>query len=66
MTEISGVWAYTPNQGIHSLNEIALKAPQATSRDRLANEIMAVREMLRAMQGAVDETLAASRAALGR
>jgi hypothetical protein len=54
------------NQGIHSLAVIALAAPQATSRDRLADEIMAVREMLRAMQRTVDDVLAASRAALGR
>ena len=54
------------NQGIHALNEIALKAPQATYRDRLADEIMTTREILRAMQQALDAALAADRAALGR
>jgi hypothetical protein len=54
------------NQGIQALNKIALKAPQASSRDRLADELMATREILRSMQQAVDETLAASRSALGR
>jgi hypothetical protein len=54
------------NQGIHALNEIALKAPEARSRDRLADEILALREMLRTALRAVDDTLAASRAALGR
>jgi hypothetical protein len=54
------------NQGIHALNEIALKAPEARSRDRLADEVMATRELLRSMQQALDEALAAGRAALGR
>jgi hypothetical protein len=54
------------NQGIQALNKIALTAPQATSRDRLADELMANRELLREMQKALDDTLAASRAALGR
>jgi hypothetical protein len=54
------------NQGIRALNEIALKAPESRSRDRLADELMATRELLRSMQKPVDETLAASRAALGR
>jgi hypothetical protein len=54
------------NQGIRALNEIALKAPEARSRDRLADEILALRELLREGLRAVDETLAASRAALGR
>jgi hypothetical protein len=48
------------------LNEIALKAPEARSRDRLADEVIAARELLRGMQRATDETLAAGRAALGR
>ena len=54
------------NQGIRALNEIALKAPEARSRDQLADEVMAVRDLLRGMQRATDETLAAGRAALGR
>jgi hypothetical protein len=54
------------NQGIRALNEIALKAPEARSRDRLADELMMTREILRAMQRAVDQALAADRAALGR
>jgi hypothetical protein len=54
------------NQGIRALNEIALKAPEAQSRDQLADEILGLREMLRLAVRAVDETLAASRAALGR
>jgi hypothetical protein len=54
------------NQGIRALNEIALKAPETRSRDRLADEVLATRELLRTMQRAVDDTLAASRAALGR
>jgi hypothetical protein len=54
------------NQGIRALNEIALNAPEARSRDQLAEEIVATRELLRAALRAVDETLAASRAALGR
>jgi hypothetical protein len=54
------------NQGIRALNEIALKAPQATSRDRLADELMGTRELLRASLAAVEETLAALRAAIGR
>jgi hypothetical protein len=54
------------NQGIRALNEIALKAPEVRSRDRLADEIMAAREILRAMQKAIDEILAACRTALGR
>jgi hypothetical protein len=54
------------NQGIRALNEIALKAPETRSRDRLADEVMATRELLREAVRAVDETLAASRAALGQ
>jgi hypothetical protein len=54
------------NQGIQALHVVALKAPQATSRDRLADEIMATRELLRAMQRALDKALDASVAALGR
>jgi hypothetical protein len=54
------------NQGIRALNEIALKAPNAVSRDHLADEIMATRELLRTMQRALDDALAADRAALGR
>jgi hypothetical protein len=54
------------NQGIAALNAIALAAPEASNRDRLADEIMATREILRSMGKAVDETLAASREALRR
>lgn len=54
------------NQGIHALNEIALKAPEARSRDRLADEIMTTREILREMQRALDAALAIDRAALAR
>jgi hypothetical protein len=54
------------NQGIQALNTIALKAPTATSRDRLADEVMDVREVLRGMQAALDEALAAGMAALSR
>jgi hypothetical protein len=54
------------NQGIAALNKIALSAPTATSRDRLADEIMANRELLRGMQRSLDEALAAGMAALGR
>ena len=54
------------NQGIRALNEIALKAPETRSRDRLAEEVAATRELLVAMQRALDEALATDRAALGR
>jgi hypothetical protein len=54
------------NQGIKALHEIALKAPTTNSRDRLADEILAVREMLRSMQKALDQSLAAAEAALRR
>jgi hypothetical protein len=54
------------NQGIAALNKIALSAPTATSRDRLADEVITVREMLRGMQRSLDEALAAGMAALGR
>jgi hypothetical protein len=53
------------NQGIRALNEIALKAPEVRSRDRLADEVMATREMLRASLATLDDTLATLRAALG-
>lgn len=54
------------NQGIKALHEIARNAPEARSRDRLADELMTTRELLRASLAAVDETLAALRAAIGR
>ncbi len=54
------------NQGIHALNEIALKAPEADNRDRLAGEIMAARALLRTALPALMETLAAVREALAR
>jgi hypothetical protein len=51
------------NQGIRALNETALKAPQANSRDRLADEIIAARELLRTAIPALLDALAAVRGA---
>jgi hypothetical protein len=51
-------WGNLANQGIRSLNEIALKAPEATSRDRLADEVMDARELLRGAVAALIEALA--------
>ena len=39
-------WGNLTNQGVRALNEIALKAPQATKRDRLADEVTATRKLL--------------------
>ena len=49
------------NQGIRALNETALRAPEAGSRDRLADEIKAARELLQPALAALLETLAAVR-----
>ena len=51
-------WGNLANQGIRALNEIALKASQATSRDRLADEVIATRDLLRGAVAALTETLA--------
>ena len=46
------------NQGIRALNDTALSAPEAGSRDRLADEIAAVRELLQSTVPALQEALA--------
>jgi hypothetical protein len=51
-------WGNLANQGIRALNEIALKAPEARSRDHLADEVIAARELLRSAVSALLETLA--------
>jgi hypothetical protein len=51
-------WGNLANQGIRALNEIALRAAPATSRDRLADEVIAARELLRGAVAALIETLA--------
>jgi hypothetical protein len=52
------------NQGVRALNEIALTAPEAADRDRLADEIAQVKGLLASAIPALHETLAAIRAAL--
>ena len=54
------------NQGIRALNEIALRAPQAGSRDRLADEIKAARELSQPALAALLETLAAVRGMIAK
>jgi hypothetical protein len=51
-------WGNLANQGIRALNEIALRAAPATSRDRLADEVIATRELLRGAVAALTQTLA--------
>ncbi len=51
-------WGNLANQGIRALNEIALRAAPATSRDRLADEVIATRELLRGALAALTQTLA--------
>jgi hypothetical protein len=48
------------NQGIHALNETAMRAPEAGSRDRLADEIAAMRELLQSAIPALNAALAAA------
>jgi hypothetical protein len=47
------------NQGIHALHEIALSAPEASDRDRLADEIAETRELLQSALPLLREALAA-------
>jgi hypothetical protein len=48
------------NQGIHGINEIALSAPAAVERDRLAYELEAVRKLLQSAVPALIEALNAA------
>jgi hypothetical protein len=47
------------NQGIHALHVIELEMPEAGSRDRLADEIAALRELLQSAIPALRDALAA-------
>jgi len=53
------------NQGIRALNEIALSAPAATERDRLAYELETLRKLFGTAIDEIARTLAANREALG-
>jgi hypothetical protein len=53
------------NQGIRALNEIALAAPAAAERDRLAYELETLRKLFGAVFDELTPTLAANREALG-
>jgi hypothetical protein len=53
------------NQGFRALNEIALSAPAAVERDRLAYELEALRKLFRTALDEISPTLAAAREALG-
>jgi hypothetical protein len=48
------------NQGIHALHVIELQAPEADSRDRLTDEIAAMRELLQSAIPALKVALAAA------
>jgi hypothetical protein len=52
------------NQGIRALNEIALKAPEATSRDPLAVQIAGLRPLFEKAIAELLQVLEANRAAL--
>ena len=53
------------NQGIRALNEIALKAPEASSRDALAAQIAGLRLLFENGMAELMPVLEANRAALG-
>lgn len=52
------------NQGIHALNETALRAPETADRDRLADEVAYARALLTSAIPALHEAIADLRAAL--